>query len=41
MAAVSALVLLSEVREGDTKLAASRALVLAGALGAMFRPGPK
>ena len=39
VAAVSALVLLSEVREGDAKLAAPRALVLLSALGAMIAPG--
>ena len=39
VAAVSALVLLSELREGDTKLAASRSLVLLSALGALVAPG--
>ena len=41
LAAVSVITLLSELKAGDTKLAASRALVLAGALGAVLRPGPK
>ena len=40
VAAVSAAVLLSELSDGETKLAASRALVLLGGLAAMFAPGP-
>ncbi len=41
LAAVSVVTLISELKEGDTKLAAARALVLASALGAVLKPGPK
>lgn len=39
VAAVSATVLLSELEQGDTKLAASRALVLLSGLAALIAPG--
>ena len=39
VAAVSAIVLLSELERGDTKLAASRGLVLLSGLSAMIMPG--
>ncbi len=41
VAAVSAAVLLSEINEGDGKLAASRGAVLLAGLGAAFAPGEK
>ena len=41
VAAVSAAVLVSELAAGDTKLASSRGLVLAGALAAFLAPGAK
>ena len=41
VAAVSAAVLLSEINEGDGKLAASRGAVLLAALGAVFAPGDR
>ena len=41
MAAVSAVVLLSEINEGDGKLAASRGAVLVAGLAAAFAPGEK
>ena len=39
VAAVSAMVLISELGHGDTKLASSRGLVLLGALAAVLTPG--
>ena len=39
VAAVSAVVLISELSEGNTKLAASRGVVLFGALAALLSPG--
>lgn len=41
VAAVSAIVLLSELEQGDAKLAASRGLVLLAGLSAMIAPGPR
>ncbi len=41
VAAVSGAILYSELQDGNTKLAASRGLVLAAALAAVFAPGGK